>query len=718
MRRSVGLLLGLGVLALGLQAGPGVVGAGASSTNHLREASSGHGSSSVVIVGMPGLRWSDVSETTTPYLWGMVPRSSVGQMSTRSARSRTCPADGWVQLGTGNRARYPIPDDPVEGSCEKYPSVVPVGRHGARVEGWSAIRDANEELLFGAVPGLLAQTLEDTGRCTTAIGDGAALSGANRTGIVDRWLREPSALDSAALRWCPLTVVANDVPETIPPGDERRAEDLAGFDSLVATVDAMRPEGSLLLVLGVSDLANERGQLHLSLANGPGFDDGYLISGSTRRAPFVQLSDMAPTALRALGVAVPPEMPYQPIRSVGTADQDRYGWMLDLSEQANVQGQLTSAFFSALVVSQALLYLAAYLLLRRHPRDRTRSRVLDFTYFVAIAAAAGPAATYLANLLPWWQSTHPVVALLGAISLAGLTLTLFAFAGPWRRHPFGPAGAVAGATAVVLAVDVAAGAPLQLASVAGYSPVVAGRFVGFGNLAFAIFGTAALLATAAVISGRSRRVSLAIVSAVGLTVIIWDGMPFLGSDFGGVIALVPAFGVLGWVATGRRLSWRPLAVMLVAGFAAVSIIATLDYLRPEDARTHLGRFVGSVLDGQAWVIVERKIDANVSLLTSSVLTLMVPLVIVFLVFLIRRPSGLLPWTYTKVPTLRAGLLAVLTLGVLGALVNDSGVAVPAMAASVAIPVAVAVVVRCMRLYSDGESAGEQPRVASTDGPEA
>ena len=97
-----------------------------------------------------------------------------------------------------------------------------------------------------------------------------------------------------------------------------------------------------------------------------------------------------------------------------------------------------------LVLLQAVLYLGAYLILRRHPRDRTRSRVLGFTHVVAVAAAAGPAATYLANLLPWWQASHPVLALLAAISLAGRTFTVIAFAGPWRRHPFGPAGAVAG----------------------------------------------------------------------------------------------------------------------------------------------------------------------------------------------------------------------------------------------------------------------------------
>ncbi len=376
-----------------------------------------------------------------------------------------------------------------------------------------------------------------------------------------------------------------------------------------------------------------------------------------------------------------------------------------------MQGKLISAFFAGLVLSQAILYLAAFLTLRRHRSDRTGNKVLSITHVVAVAAAAVPAATYLASLLPWWRSSHPVLALLGAIALATALVTGLSFAGPWRRHPFGPAGAVAGATVLVLTLDLVAGAPLQLASVAGYSPVVAGRFVGFGNLAFVIFGTAALLATAALISGKSRKTTTVIVVAVGIFAVVWDGLPQLGADFGGVLALVPAFGTLGWVATGRKLTWRPLALMLGAAVAVVAVIAIVDFLRPDSERSHIGRFVNSVLTGDAGLILQRKIAANWSLLTTNVLTLMVPLAIVFLIFLLRRPSGLLPWSFTQVPTLRPGLLAVLVLGIVGALVNDSGVAIPAMAATLAIPITVAVMVRSMRLSDEWAQPPPPPRVA-------
>ena len=712
--RSGALALAVMALPIALVVG-GVGHAGAAvpqaETAKLREPS-------VIIVGVPGLRWTDVDAQRTPHLWELSEVSSLGQMSTRSARSRTCPADGWVQMGTGNRARYPMPEEPVEGGCPALPEVEPEAGGGATVDRWPAVVAENESLTFDAVPGLLGQTLKENGECTLATGPGSALGAADEGGYVTKWIDDPISLTPSSLRDCSLSVVG-----VAPLTAERRLGEMSGLDGTVEAIDAMRPANSLLMVIGVSDLPEERAQLHLALLNGPGFTGGVLESGSTRRAPFVQLSDVAPTALNQLGISAPSQMPYQAMRA--TSEQgvdDRVTWFGELAQQADVQGQLTPPFFGLLVLLQAILYLGAFLILRRHPRDRTRSRVLSFTHVVAIAAAAGPAATYLANVLPWWQAQHPVPSLLVAISLSGATLTAIAFAGPWRSHPFGPAGAVAGLTAIVLVGDLLAGAQLQLASLAGYSPIVAGRFVGFGNLAFAIFGTAMLLATAAVVSGRSMKTTTWVVVAMGLAAIIIDGAPFLGSDFGGVIALVPAFGTLLILATGRRLSPLRFGGLLAAGVLSVVVIATVDFLRPEDSRTHLGRFVQSVIDGDAVVIVQRKLEANLSLLTNSVLTLMVPLVLIFLAFLVRRPSGLLPWTFVRVPSLRAGLFAVLVLGVVGALVNDSGVAIPAMAATLAIPVAVAVVVRCIQVDDEDPeptapvgqdpSRGELPEPAS------
>ncbi|MFL6096299.1 MAG: hypothetical protein ACJ71Y_12685, partial [Blastococcus sp.] len=65
----------------------------------------------VLVVGVPGLTWTDVDPVSTPELWAMAENSAIGSLSVRAARSTTCVLDGWATLGAGNRARVPGPDD-------------------------------------------------------------------------------------------------------------------------------------------------------------------------------------------------------------------------------------------------------------------------------------------------------------------------------------------------------------------------------------------------------------------------------------------------------------------------------------------------------------------------------------------------------------------------------------------------------------------------------
>ena len=61
----------------------------------------------VVIVGVPGLVWSDLDATRTPQLWDLAGHSAIGALSVRAARGTSCLLDGWATLGPGNRARFP-----------------------------------------------------------------------------------------------------------------------------------------------------------------------------------------------------------------------------------------------------------------------------------------------------------------------------------------------------------------------------------------------------------------------------------------------------------------------------------------------------------------------------------------------------------------------------------------------------------------------------------
>ena len=184
----------------------------------------------------------------------------------------------------------------------------------------------------------------------------------------------------------------------------------------------------------------------------------------------------------------------------------------------------------------------------------------------------------------------------------------------------------------------------------------------------------------------------------GAVVTVVDGMPGLGSDFGGPPALVPAFTVLALRVAGVRVSWRRLLVVLGAGVLVVSAFAVVDWTRPEADRTHLGRFVQTVLDGGLGDVVWRKLGQNLTILTSSWLVLLVGAGIALVVWLVGRPDrsganhagrGLLAAASADLPALRLVLPAAATGLAIGFAVNDSGVVIPAIGMSLAVPLLVA-----------------------------
>src|SRR5205085_4124918 len=90
-----------------------------------------------------------------------------------------------------------------------------------------------------------------------------------------------------------------------------------------------------------------------------------------------------------------------------------------------------------------------------------------------------PGRTFLVKALPLdGAASLPVMFAVDAVMVAVASRS--------RRHPLSALAWIMGFTAVVLMVDVATGARLQVNSVLGYSPQTAARFFGIGNSAFAI----------------------------------------------------------------------------------------------------------------------------------------------------------------------------------------------------------------------------------------
>lgn len=173
--------------------------------------------------------------------------------------------------------------------------------------------------------------------------------------------------------------------------------------------------------------------------------------------------------------------------------------------------------------------------------------------------------------------------------------------------------------------------------------------------------------------------------AVGALTAVVVAAPRFGSDMGGTLAVVPSIAVAFAVATGRRIGWRRIAVMAVATVGSVVALGMLDHARPASEQTHLGRFVGRLLDGEAGLILRRKMQGNIDLFTASVFPVLGVLVVALGALYAWRRRNDLAVLLRDRRAVRAFLAGFGTVAILGLALNDSGIAVPAVMLAVAVP---------------------------------
>jgi hypothetical protein len=471
----------------------------------------------------------------------------------------------------------------------------------------------------------------------------------------------------------------------------RQSDALVG--DMIERVDLSRDTVILVGPTAPSD----RNQLTMFAMAGPGISTGWASSSTTRREGYVTLTDIAPTVLARLGIDVPDEMSDTRLTSTSTDQSldDRIGWMIDQSDRAIARdaafGPITVVFVVAVVVDIAL----GMLCLARVGGLAGAVRGL------ALVVLAVPPVTFLLGLVPI-RSPGVLGAGVGAGALVVAVLASFLR----RVDSKAPPVALFGLLWLVLAVDIVTGGHLQINTVFGYSPIVAGRFAGFGNQAFSMIALSALLLGAEYVDGRAddhesldrsapvrhrlrRRASSAplpgvrpavLAAVVGgwfLVTVVLDGHPSFGADVGGVLAFVPAAMVSLLLFLGIKIRVRLMALIAAGTMGLLAVFAAIDVSRPEEDRTHLGRFVAKLFNGEAGEIIQRKIAANLRVLT-SVWAWVIPVALVYFVYLTWRPNRTFQRLNDEHHQFRAFGISALVLGVLAMGFNDSGVSMPAM----------------------------------------
>jgi hypothetical protein len=671
----------------------------------------------VVIVGISGLRWNQVTPTVTPELWRLASGGSVGSLVDYAQQPLACPADGWLTLNAAARAQGPRP-------CASLPEVVPNGS-GATAPAMQEIIAGNQGFHESPDWGLLGSLAG----CATAVGPGAALALATPAGAVAAY--EPSAaeLSAAVLARCPLTVI--DLGQT--GGMERTG--VSAIDRQLARIVAELPADTLLLVTspgatvaqGSGGVPSGPPHLMTVVVSGPGFADGLLTSTSTRQPGIVTLTDLTPTVAGWLGRAVPGGT--VGARFGRTSRGDLAATIRALLDRDNAEQVWLAThgwFFVGYAAADALAFGLPALLFWGPAQERRRARARCWRV-AGVLAAAVPLGSYLANLVPWWQRAQPAWWLYGMAAAAALAVAALALAGPWRRDPLGPFGAICLATTAVLGVDVMTGSRLQLEAPFGLSLLVSGRYYGIGNDVLGVYCVSVLVAAAWLGRVLPRApwpprppwppwpprppwppwlprppwLPVLAASGIGLFAVIASSWPGFGAKVGAVIALVPCLLLLIALAGGRagsgvRLGWRWAVPIAVSGLALFAVFALISYFVPTAGVSDIGTFAGNLLHGEGGGVLERKVSSNVGTLTVSVVRWLIPVAAVAACVALWRPSSLrlrtLPRAFEAAPALRTVAWLCSLVLVIGWLADDSGVIVPAAAIPFAVPLVVSMAV--------------------------
>lgn len=711
----------------------------------------------VVIVSMPGVTWEDVDEGDAPNLRRLAQQWSMANLSLRTVGPRTDQASALITIGAGNRARAHGASPATEGDAETAPNAVAQPGGGAVIRSFPHILSDNGDLGYRAVPGSLGERLDAMGLRTGVAGnsDGGfivstalerrgvgierrrfgALALADSEGAVDvaevgdeLWVRDPETINGyrtnpGALMAAAARVVGSADVSLVELTDTYRERRVAHAwlrkvpvpEERLPEIRAAVQRDDVLLggVLGLVDLS--RDTVIVLSTEGPGSAKpeiltvavmagagaqrhGWLTSATTLRDGLVTVADIGPGILRLLGEEPPQSMTGQPFRAIAGPAEGRLEHLLLIGSAANFHGDWVGRFFLIFVGLQVILYSVAWYRLRREP-----GAGMPWIRRLTLGFMSAPAATLImAALNPHrWGGAGPMLVIL-AVSIV---LTALALLGPWRRDPSGPAAFICAVNLGLILGDLTTGAHLQLSSLIGYSPIVAGRFYGVGNLTFAILATSAML-LAGQVGARYGRWGIPAAAVIAVVTVVADGASAFGADFGGVLALIPAFGVLLMLLAGWRVSAG--RIVLLGGLAvlAAMLVGFLDMMRPMDAQTHIGRFVARLVQNGPEAVLDviiRKINANWNLLTRSALTLSVPVALIFLGLMLHRPYGRLRTAVETIPGLKIGLIAALVANVLGFAFNDSGIAIPAMGLAIMAPYCLATV-----LGMPGSDPGAEP----------
>jgi hypothetical protein len=419
-------------------------------------------------------------------------------------------------------------------------------------------------------------------------------------------------------------------------GLARLVRGLRGDDLLVA-IERAPPEKNHALAIGIA---------------GQGFG-GDLTSDSTRTDGYVLSTDVAPTILGRLGIAVPSQMSGQAIRSEETVDP---AGIESLGKRMSVISSRRGPVIGVSLLAWIVVFgLAALVGAQRVEGVAVRLLGLSIIYL--------PLLLLVGAALEGGQEAEQLLVMFGAPLLAAVTL--FALGG------LRALAVASGLVVLTYAIDAIAGSPLISLSLLGPNPGLGVRFYGIGNELEALLGVLVVAGSGAALAAFTKLSGRAAATAF-LTTALVSAAIFAAGRFGADVGAAIVLPVGGAVAAAAIAGSRRRGVLLAiaAPLVVLALIALADLVSGANAH-----FTRSVLDagglGDLADVAQRRLQLSAHSFVRPIVLFFLPVVAAAIAVAYLRRDRVNSWL-RPFPALRAGLIGAVAATVIGTLANDSG----------------------------------------------
>lgn len=561
----------------------------------------------IIVVMIDDLKWSDIGEST-PNLKKVLEKSYIASLSPgRTSESRS-ELSYYTTISAGTRTY----DKGESVSDEK-------DENGNYSLGIDDVIATNKDASYNASIGLLGEALQKNNVANAIIEETESRNSYVLTSDPKGNTRNIFSNDSKKVDEL-LNRSKKSVLFAHLPNVNNRLTDKE-FSDILRRFSVQNTE---VMILGTHDF-NGPENLKVAALNS-GNQLGTLSSGTRQRDGLIELVDIAPTIFNRL--CIKSNLDYEgSFVSTDKSDSSFTSIKKDrIDENNNAKLRKESSGNTSLI----FIGFSTILLLL----------VLAFKYFKIYEKYARRAISYISTLsLAFFFSTFFVNAFepnslitwllsTGGLSIAISTL-LYNIRFTKRKIP----EIFAFAFITMMIVDLIFNNLFQANAALGYSFITNSRSYGFSNFASAAFSASLIYVTYIYADKFRYKTAFLIVSyAIGLIVI---GYPKLGADVGGALSSAPAF-----VASYLMISKTKVKILIVGLYASICsalviIFGYIDYKRPKNERTHLGRLFDDVHDkgiGTLFEVIGRKMQAMLSTFGSNWLIISLLIILSFILY--------------------------------------------------------------------------------------